>query len=35
MRLDRLPIDMLAEMATLRGETVTLGASLAKHSFWD
>jgi hypothetical protein len=30
MRLDRLPIAMLAELATLRGETVTFGTSLAK-----
>jgi hypothetical protein len=30
MRLDRLPIAMLAEFATLRGETVTFGTSLTK-----
>jgi hypothetical protein len=30
MRLDRLPIAMLAELATHRGETVTLGSSLTK-----
>jgi len=35
MRLDRLPIAMLTEMSTLRGETVTLAASLTKRSSWD
>jgi hypothetical protein len=35
MRLDRLPIAMLADMATLRGETVTFGTSLTKRSSCD
>jgi len=33
MRLDRLPPAMLAEMATLRGETVTFGHITDKTIF--
>ena len=35
MRLDRLPIAIVPERATLRGETVALGTSLAKPSHCD
>ena len=35
MRLDRLPIAILTERATLRGETVTFGTSLTKPSSCD
>jgi hypothetical protein len=34
MRLDRLPIAMLAERTTLRGEMVTFGASPTKRSLF-
>ena len=35
MRLGRLPIAMLAERGTFRGETVTFGTSLTKRSSCD